>query len=663
MPDLPMGERVTDRHDCCIGFLRRTARELSSQCLTDVGSLDDWRRKRPELLQELLYTLGLDPAPKRTSLRAATTGVLERRGYSIEKLVFQSMPGLYVTGNLYLPHERSAPVPAILYPCGHSPHPLGAKYDYQDRALWFAQHGYVCLVLDTLEFGEVAGLHHGVHDLNMWHWLSLGYTPIGVEVWNAIRALDYLSTRPEVDAKRIGMTGISGGGATTWFAAAVDERVAVAAPICSTYTFGSQADHWTASGQCDCIYVHNTFLRDFPVAGALIAPRPLLICSGRRDGDFPADGYHQVFGRVKRVYELSARASGPDRVREVDEDVGHVDSPLFRQETRAWMDRWLKNETGPAAAMQREEQKPETPGDLACLRDLPADAVNYHIHDRFIGAHRPRPPASLPHWEERRKTILGELTSKVFRWFPGQEIPFETRVTGDDGGWAAEYGDYKEVIFASEPGLPVRARLITPRPASKETPLLVYVKRRGDSIYAYDYDELLPLLGRFTVLILNPRLTESPVSEAEYAEIERTASWVGRTVAGMHVWDILRALAWASQEQLPSADSVTVYAKGDMAVVALYAALFDERVQRLVVSDPPGSHWQRPALLNVLRVTDTPEAAGAFAPRDLVFLGKIPRAFDLTRRIYRLCGRPDLPRCAASLPEALEAWRYPLGAE
>src|SRR5207249_7311444 len=89
---------------------------------------------------------------------------------------------LYVTGNIYLTKvhrgtQRAAPLPAILYVCGHSPHPLGDKWSYQDRAAWFAEHGYACLVLDTLEFGEVPGIHHGIHDLNMWSWLSLGYTP------------------------------------------------------------------------------------------------------------------------------------------------------------------------------------------------------------------------------------------------------------------------------------------------------------------------------------------------------------------------------------------------------------------------------------------------------------------------------------------------------
>ena len=108
------------------------------------------------------------------------------------------------------------------------------------RAAWFASNGYACLVLDTLEFGEVAGIHHGIHDLNMWHWLSLGYTPAGTEVWNAIRALDYLETRPEVDKDRIGLTGISGGGAITWYTSAIDDRVKVAAPVCATWTVEQQ---------------------------------------------------------------------------------------------------------------------------------------------------------------------------------------------------------------------------------------------------------------------------------------------------------------------------------------------------------------------------------------------------------------------------------------
>ncbi len=275
-------ESATQRHAMATNQLKQIAAEISARCLREIRTLDDWKKERPVLRQQLRYMLGLDPLPARTPLMARLTGRLDRAAYRIEKLVFQSLPGLYVTGNFYVPKEATGPAPAILYLCGHSPNPLGAKVEYQDRAIWFASHGYPCLVLDTLEFGEVAGIHHGTHNLNMWHWLSLGYTPAGVEVWSAIRALDYLETRPEVDRDHLGVTGISGGGVMTWYTAAVDERVAAAAPVCSTFTFGSQAAHWLASGQCDCIYYHNTYQWDFPAVAALIAPRPLLILSGQK---------------------------------------------------------------------------------------------------------------------------------------------------------------------------------------------------------------------------------------------------------------------------------------------------------------------------------------------------------------------------------------------
>src|SRR6185369_3713497 len=364
-------ETAAQRHAMATNQLIAIATDMSSQCLTDIRSLEDWKQQRPLLRRQLLEMLGLDPLPARTPLKAQITGRLERDAYRIEKIVFQSLPGLYVTGNFYVPNNPAKALPAILYLCGHSPHPLGAKVEYQDRAVWFASNGYACLVLDTLEFGEVAGIHHGTHNLNMWNWLSLGYSPAGVEVWNAIRALDYLETRPEVDKGRIGLTGISGGGAMTWYTAAVDERVAAAAPVCSTFTFGSQAAHWIASGQCDCIYYHNTHLMDFPMVGALIAPRPLLMISGQKDTIFPPDGYHEVFQRTKRIYELYA-AANVARIQEVDDDVGHSDPPLFLREARQWMQRWLKGDPAP---LREETNSPpkETAEDLACLATLPED--------------------------------------------------------------------------------------------------------------------------------------------------------------------------------------------------------------------------------------------------------------------------------------------------
>jgi cephalosporin-C deacetylase-like acetyl esterase len=653
---LPAQESAAQRHAMATNHLKRVTTEMSARCLEDVRTLEDWKRQRDQRRRELMEMLGLQPLPKRTPLRAQITGTLERPAYRVEKLVFQSSPGLYVTGNFYVPRDARRPLPTILYLCGHTPHPQGAKTQFQDRAQWFATHGYPVLVLDTLEFAEVEGPHHGTHNLHYWHWLSLGYTPAGVEVWNAIRALDYLETRPEVDMKRIGLTGISGGGAMTWYTAAVDERIAVAAPSCATFTHGSQAEHWLAYGQCDCIYYINTYAWDFPLVGALIAPRPLIILSGQKDTIFPPDGYHAVFQRAKRVYDLYAGGSS-DRIREVDEDVPHSDSPLLLAEARQWMQRWLKNDPAPVPLEEKGALAAEKPEDLACLTAPPADAINDRIHDQFIPLSRASGVRSRGAWEKRRGQLLAELRAKVFDWFPKEAIPFETQVTRNTGGWSARYADFKEATFASEPGVRIRAQRYTPKNSTNALPLLIHVKRPRDSFYSSDFDERLPVLDRASVLVVTPRFTEPTLSTAEYTHIERTAVWSGRTIAAMQVWDTLRAIKWAVEEEKIPATRVMLFGREDAGIVALYAALFDDRVSAVILGDPPSSHWQGPALLNALRITDIPEVAGALAPREVIFLRATPAGFTETKELLKRIGNASALRVAGSLAAALNLAR------
>lgn len=646
-------DSAAQRHAAATNHLIRVTTEMSARCLEDVGTLQDWQRQREQRRTELLGMLGLNPLPKRTPLRARVTGTLDRPAYRIEKLVFESSPGLYVTANFYLPKagaQRS--LPTILYLCGHSPHPMGAKTQYQDRAQWFASNGYAVLILDTLEFAEVEGPHHGTHNLHYWHWLSLGYTPAGVEVWNAIRALDYLETRPEVDMKRVGLTGISGGGAMTWYVAAVDERVAVAAPSCSTFTYGSQAERWLASGQCDCIYYINSSRWDFPMVGALIAPRPLIILSGQKDSIFPPDGYHAAYQRAKRVYDLYAGGNS-ERIREVDEAVPHSDSPLLLAEARQWMQRWLKNDPAPVPVEEKPVVVLEKPEDLACFAAVPENAINDRIHDQFVPLARLVPPRSRAAWAKRRGELLVGLRTNVFGWFPAEPVALEPRAIRGGGSWGGRYADFKEASIATEAGVRIRVQRFSPRATTNAVPLLIHVKRPGDSFYAADLDERVPILDRATVVVVAPRFTEQALSTAEYTDIERTAVWSGRTIAAMQIWDTLRAVEWAIEEERISASRIVLYGRDGAGVVALYAALFDERVTAVMLGDPPASHWQRPALLNVLRVTDIPEVAAAFAPRELIFLRALPPGFEDTQMLLKRSGNADSLRVAGSLAAGL----------
>ena len=112
------------------------------------------------------------------------------------------------------------------------------------------------------------------------------------------------------------------------------------------------------------------------------------------------------------------------------------------------------------------------------------------------------------------------------------------------------------MTFQTEEGVRIRAQVFTPKHRAADAPLLISVKRAVDSFYSSDMDELLPLLGHYRVLILNPRFTEQSMSAAEYTDIERTAVWVGRTIAAMQVWDILRAVDWAADEEKISTSSI-----------------------------------------------------------------------------------------------------------
>jgi hypothetical protein len=304
--DTARGDRMRD------AYFRCQTRHIADAALAGVKTRADWEKQRPELHRQFLDMLGLWPLPPRTDLHATVTGKVENDHYTIEKLHFQSSPSLYVSANLYVPRGLKEPAPAVLYVCGHGNVVVdkvshGSKVFYQHHPAWFAEHGYVCLILDTLELAEIRGEHHGTYRLGRWWWQTLGYTPAGIECWNAMRAIDYLQSRKEVDAKRIGVTGRSGGGATSWWVAAADERVQCLVPVAGI------ADLWAhvvegdtprfrdgvISGHCDCTYFSNTYRWDFTQVMALCAPRPLLLGNSDRDDIFPVAGYRRMADKVR----------------------------------------------------------------------------------------------------------------------------------------------------------------------------------------------------------------------------------------------------------------------------------------------------------------------------------------------------------------------------
>lgn len=650
------GRRLRARNRSALRLLGQEAKRLSRDCLTDVHNLEDWSQRRALTRHQLQTMLGLMPLPDRTPLNALCTGSIERPNYRIEKWLFHSRPSLYVTANLYLPHERPAPLPCILYLNGHWPSLDGAKTGFQDRYLWYPANGFGLLVIDPLGFGEIPGIHHGMNRLNWWHWLSLGYTPAGVEVWNGMRALDWLETLPEVDASRIGVTGISGGGVITQYLSALDDRVAVAAPSCSTYTLGNQVTKNLIPQQCDCTFYPNVFGLDFPEVLALIAPRPLLILGGRKDPIFPPAGFRAAYQRAKHIYDLfpEHRQSDP-RLRLVESTSGHTDPPHFLQETRAWMGRWLAvTETHPSAAANAEPT-PEPPECLRCAQEPPKGALNASVHDHWIRRRSPVIPTGERAWSERRTALLETLRSKTFGWFPRVGAPFNTRQRPFSGGYAGDLAVYQEFEFDTEPGVPVKVGLLRPRVAARRLPLIVALKGPADHVTFPDIDEFLPLLRTHTIALLTPRFADRPLSAPEHARVERTAACLGRSIAALQVWDVLRTLVWVRDYRQITTTAITLYGREDAGIVGLYAALLEPEVGQVVLRDPPASHLDGPALPLILRDTDLDEVAGLLAPRRLTLIGQRRTHWPVAAAVYGLTGAPQALAGEESLWSAIRA--------
>jgi len=460
-------------------YFEAETEKLADRCLADVETLDQWKKRRPEYRRQLLEMLGLDPFPQKTPLRAVVTGTVDHNEFTVENLHFQSMPRLYVTANLYIPKNVSEPAPAILYVCGHGPVKkdgvsYGNKVRYQHHAAWFARHGYVCLIIDTLQLGEIEGIHHGTYRYKMWWWNNRGYCPAGVEAWNCIRALDYLQTRSEVDPGRIGVTGRSGGGAYSWWIAAIDERIKAAVPVAGITDLQNHVVTGCVEGHCDCMYIVNTYRWDYPMVAALVAPRPLLISNTDKDGIFPLDGVVRVHEKVRDIYKLY----GAEKNLGLHITEGpHKDTQELRVHAFVWFNRFLKGEnpliTTPAVPLLEPEQ-------LKVFEELPDDEINTRIHETFVSkAPAPVVPESQEQWAAMRDGWMQALREKVFRGWPTER---EAGPLDVDRVFSAEADGVRLTAydFNSQPNVRLRLFLayLADRPAQRAPEALPCVSRR-----------------------------------------------------------------------------------------------------------------------------------------------------------------------------------------
>lgn len=615
------------------GAARGDARRLSGSALAEPLGPVQWQETEDERREQWREMLGLSPLPERTPMQATVTGTLDRGDYVVEKIHFQSSPGAYVAGNLYRPAKVEGPLPAVLYLCGHSTGKVNPPY--QQNARWFGQHGYIALILDPIQVGESQGLHHGTYREGRWDWPSRGYTPAGTEVWNAMRALDYLETRDDVDPERFGVTGLSGGGVISWCLAAADKRIRCVAPVCQSGSIEQAVVDQSVQGHCDCAFWINYYRWDWSNLGALIAPRPLLIASGSEDVLWRPSGYLHVAERIRRQY---GTLDAVENFQVVEDLSRHGYTPKLRLAVFSWFDKHLKGDDTPATEDITDYVEPAR-NLLVFDGQLPEDDTMSEIDKTLVVRSRLPELTDKASWEKHQQEALERLRATTFRNTVQPPRYSDFRTAGRDRS-EGQYGTHE---FAHADGIKLSVKTRRDVRAQAANPTLVFaVPSSVDKTFAGG-GTARPRMGNqvTTAAVLVRNSGPTSVGEGYLWTVRRTLPLLGHTLPERQVSDLLSGVAVMRRQ--PTTGPISLYGEGDAAVLAIYAALLDPEVEQIVIADPPTTHEDpaTPEFLGVLRVGDLPHNLALLFPRPITFVGEVPQEFQWTRKVYQRFGAGD----------------------
>ena len=451
-----------------------------------LSTVEDLAQRKAHFRQRMLNYLG--GLPERTPLNARIVGVLEREGYKVEKVVFESQPHFYVTANLYLPKSGSPPYPAVLFPLGHE---RGAKANpvWQQMLGSLARKGFVALAWDPIGQGErVQFYDEDLRDSKVGN-STTEHTVVGIQcllagdhvarytIWDGIRALDYLLSRAEVDPTRVAVTGNSGGGTHTAYLAALDDRIHVAAPSCylTSWRLMLQTIGPQDAEQTFPFWLQDGF--DYPDFLYAFAPKPYLILSAIRDF-FPISGARQTYAEAERVYSA---IGAKEKLGMFEADDLHGYSKPRRLAAYRWLSRWLK---GVEDNEPEQEIEPASAEDLWCTAtgqvatSMGGETV-FSLNKRRLEQLNAKGRLPL---EEVRRRVRGMSS------FEPAPAPLPVRSYG-----TIARSDYhiEKLVYESEPGIMIPALLFVPDRANSKKPAALLVDGGGKTAATSQAEQLV----------------------------------------------------------------------------------------------------------------------------------------------------------------------------
>jgi len=685
-------------------YLLRECREQSwRRCrkLLSFNASADWQRHCDGVRERFRAALG--PIPERTPLNPRRVGRLERDGYVVEKLLIESQPGFSVTVNLYVPTNARFPAPAILNPVGHW---ADAKAEgvVQARGIGLARKGFVALIYDPLGQGErsqfwdtttngnplPAGTSQ--HSAVSLPCALIGQTVINHMVWDGVRMLDYLESRPDVDAARIGCTGASGGGTYTMFLNAFDPRIKAAVPVCSTSTH----ERKLAQGQIGepCQDVAGTYPNDLDMADLLMcgAPNAVRIIAATHDF-FPLIGAREVYLDLQRCYQ----ALGIEERASLIEIAAHHDyNQPMREAMYAWFNRWLGNEGADDAEAPYE---PEPAQRLWCtatgqlLTSTGGETVLSLNRDRTRAVAAPPPRLETGADASAHREGVRAAVRQILQGVGGPahaSVEHLKETTRD--GLVTEQFSFESEPDLLIPGLVVRATERQP----DQTVLLLDDRGKEPELAAGGLVESLAHAGCRVATVDLRGWGETawqrrfPYEQDDFGLLgnDSMLSYVcyllGKWAVTQRVSDALRTFDYLRSRDDVRASQISVIGRGIAGIVALHAAALDSRIQSVCAYESLASYrsiveadrYSLPPsafLPGVLLRYDLPDLAGALAPADTLLVNPLDALGDVLKpeaaggiyataaRMHQLLGNGDhfVVRTALSRPELVEclcAW-------
>lgn len=502
------------------------------------SSRDRWQERKQRLREQILVSCGLYPMPEKTPLNAKVYGRAERDGYTLEKVVLETLPGVYLSGNLYRPTLTSGKSPGILNPHGHWPEGRVAA-DLQARCIGQARMGAVAFLYDMVGYVDSKPFGHAFGDDEL---STLGMNLPGLQLWNSIRALDWLSTLPDVDPSKLACTGESGGGTQTFLVCAVDDRIAVAAPVCMV-SHGFQ-------GGCTC--ENAPLLRigtDNVEFAAMFAPKPQLLVGAT--GDWTAQIRDHGVPEIRSTYGLF---KSENNILSVVHDAGHNYNQTSRESVYTFFKQYLwgvpTTEPLKEASFKPEDEKGLTTWDAEHPR--PADAatpakLTAYLHgvvDKQIAEWR---PASASQWRQSRAVIKTALSHLLACELPK---PAELVSSGSTSTEGYLPGYVAERITLARKDVGDRSTAVLLSPEGTTTPNAITVVAHPAGIKGALADPSVKALIEESrrrgqgLLLLDAFLIGQPDAVAK-RQASPFYTTYNKTVLAERVQDVLNAVAYA----------------------------------------------------------------------------------------------------------------------